>query len=128
MLPVGIVGDCNNPLIVYQEQMLPRVGRSHKYKIILSSSRVSIKWLNVVLDLNGILCVCQEKRLMPRGQAYVDGSRPHSNIVSYLVGPKAVFICSSYQRFLRELSNMADITIRSSMKVTTTKSVCNLHN
>jgi hypothetical protein len=82
--------------------------------------------LNVVLDLNGILCVCQEKRLMPRAQAYVDGSRPHSNTVPYLVGPKTIFICMSWQRFFRELGNVANITKWSSMRVTTAKSLCDI--
>jgi hypothetical protein len=47
-----------------------------------------MKWLNVVLDLNEIFCICQDKRLMPKDQAYVDGSRPHSGIVPYFVGPR----------------------------------------
>jgi hypothetical protein len=52
-----------------------------------------MKWQNIVLDLNGILCVCQEKRLMAHDQAYVDGSRSHSGTVPYFVGPKAIFVC-----------------------------------
>ena len=31
-----------------------------------SPSRVVSRWLNVVLDLNGILCVCVEYRFLPR--------------------------------------------------------------
>jgi hypothetical protein len=91
--------------------MLLQTGRSHKYEIIPFPSRVNIKWLNLVLNLNGILCVCQDKRLMSKGQAYMDGSRPHSSTISYLIGTKAVFIHSSYQRFFRKLGNVADITI-----------------
>jgi hypothetical protein len=72
--------------------MLLQTGRSHKYEIIPFPSRVNIKWLNLVLNLNGILCVCQDKRLMSKGQAYMDGSRPHSSTISYLIGTKAVFI------------------------------------
>jgi hypothetical protein len=34
------------------------VGGSFDYKIIPSPSRADMKWLNVVLDLNGILCIC----------------------------------------------------------------------
>jgi hypothetical protein len=63
---------------------------------------------------------------MPTGQAYVDGSRPHFDIVPYLVGPKAIFVCLSCQRFLRELSNLADITIWNSMRVATAKAICDL--
>ena len=84
------------------------------------------KWLNVVLDLNGILCVCLEARLMPRGQAYVVGKKPHSGTVPFRAGPKAVYIRPSCQRFLTELGNVADITIWSSMRVSTVKSVCDL--
>jgi hypothetical protein len=85
-----------------------------------------MKWLNVVLDLNGILCVCLEARLMPRDQAYVVGNKPHSGTVPFLAGPKAVYIRPSCQRFLTELGNVADITIWSSMRVATVKSVCDL--
>ena len=53
--------------------MLLQVGGSYNHKIIPFLSRANIKSLNVVLDLNGILCVCQEKRLMPKSQAYKDG-------------------------------------------------------
>jgi hypothetical protein len=85
-----------------------------------------MKWLNVVLDLNGILCVCLEERLLPRGQTYVVGKKPHSGTVPFLVGPKAVYIRPSYKRFLTEFGNVADITIWSSMRVSTVKSVCDL--
>ena len=83
-----------------------------------------MKWLNVVMDLNGILCVCLDERLMPQGQAYVVSKKPHSGIVPFLVGPKAVYIRPSCNKFLIELGNVADITIWSSMRVSTVKSVC----
>jgi hypothetical protein len=73
--------------------MLSQAGGNHNYKIIPSSSKANMKWQNIVLDLNGILCVCQEKRLMAHDQAYVDGSRSHSGTVPYFVGPKAIFVC-----------------------------------
>jgi hypothetical protein len=56
----------------------------------------------------------------------VVGKKPHSSTVPFLVGPKAVYICPSCKRFLTELGNVADITIWSSMRVSTVKSVCNL--
>jgi hypothetical protein len=96
------------------------------YKIIPSPSRANMKWLNVVLDLNGILCVCQEQRLMPRGRTYVVGDLPHSSNVWHLVGKKVVFVQLSCRRFFRELGNVADITIWSSMVVAIAKSVCDL--
>jgi hypothetical protein len=106
--------------------MLSRTGGNHGHKIIPSVSRANLKWLNVVLDLHGLLCVCREKWLIPRGQVYVDGSRPHSASVPYLIGSKAVYIRLSCERFFRELGNVANITIWSSMRVTTAKSICDL--
>jgi hypothetical protein len=47
--------------------MTRQAGGSHKYKINPFLSRANIKWLKVVLDLNGILFVCLEERLMLRG-------------------------------------------------------------
>jgi hypothetical protein len=72
-----------------------QVGGNFDHKIIPSPSRANMKWLNVVLDLNGILCVCLEERLMPRGTAYVVGDLPHSSNVLHLVGKKPVFVCPS---------------------------------
>jgi hypothetical protein len=91
--------------------MLPQAGGRYNHKITPSPSRSNVNWLNLVLDLNGILCICQEKRLMPKEHAYVDSSRPHFSTFSYFLGPKAIFDCLSYQRFLRKHDNVADITI-----------------
>ena len=63
---------------------------------------------------------------MPQGQMYVVGKKPHFDIVPFLVGPKVVYICPSCKRFLIELGNVANITIWSSMRVSTVKSVCDL--
>ena len=82
-----------------------------------------MKWLNVVMDLNRILCVCLKERLLPRGQMYVVGKKPHFGTVPFLVGPKTVYVCPSYKRFLTELGNVANITIWSSMRVSTVKSI-----
>ena len=54
------------------------------------------------------------------------GKKPYSDTVPFLVGPKAVYICLSYKRFLIELGNVADITIWSSIRVSTVKFVCGL--
>ena len=63
---------------------------------------------------------------MSRGQAYVVGKKPHSGTIPFLVGPKVVYIHLSCQRFLIELGNMVDITIWSSMRVSTVKFVYDL--
>ena len=106
--------------------MLPQAHGSDEHRNIPSISRTITKWLNVVLVLNGILCVCLEARLMPQGQAYVVGKKPYSSTVPFLTSPKAVYIGPSCQRFLIELGNVADITTWSSMRVSTVKSVCDL--
>jgi hypothetical protein len=100
-----------------------QAGGGLNQKIIPSPSRTNLKWLNVVLDLNGILCICQEERLMPRRTVYVIGDLLHSSNVPRCVGKKIVFVCPSCRRFLRELSNVADITIWSSMVIASIKSV-----
>ena len=105
--------------------MSQQVGGGFDHKIILSQSKANMKCLNVVLELNGILCVCQEEQLMLSGTAYVVSDLPHSNNVLHLVGKKIVFVCLSCQRFLRELGNVASITIWSSMRVAIVKFVYN---
>ena len=75
------------------EQIILQVDGSNKYKNIPSISRPIMKWLNVVFDLNGILCVCLKERLMPRGQMSVVDKKPYLGTVPFLVGPKAVYIC-----------------------------------
>ena len=54
------------------------------------------------------------------------GNKPHFDIVPYLVGPKAGYVRLSCGRFLRKLGNVADITIWSSMRVSTVKSFCDI--
>ena len=52
------------------------------------------KWINVVLDLNGILCVCEDwksKGLSHKKLRHF--SQPHSATEPALVGPKAVWVC-----------------------------------
>ena len=63
---------------------------------------------------------------MPQGHAYMVGKKPHFGTIPFLVGPKAVYICPSCKRFLTELGNVVDITIWSSMRVSTIKFVCHL--
>lgn len=46
------------------------------------------KWLNIVLDLNGILCVCEDAKLNGSSRKIVDAKQPHYAITPALVGPK----------------------------------------
>ena len=61
-------------------------------RIIPSSSRVVSRWLNVVLDLNGILCVCAEYRFLPKIALWNLKSAPHSSLVPSKIGPKEVYV------------------------------------
>jgi hypothetical protein len=56
----------------------------------------------------------------------VVGKKPHFGTILFLVGRKAVYICPSCKRFLTEFGNVANITIWSSMRVSTVKFVCDL--
>ena len=88
-------------------------------------SSVVGRWLNVILDLNGILCVCLEQRHMAKDQVYNDISQPHSSVLPTVVSPKAVYVRPHCLDFLRELSLVAYVSVWSSMVTTTTKLICN---
>ena len=88
-------------------------------------SRVVGRWLNVILDLNGILCVSKERRFLPKDQVYNLVSNAHSSVLPAAVGPKAVFVRPHCLDFLRELNLIANVSVWSSMALTTTKSICN---
>ena len=82
------------------------------------------RWLNIILDLNGILCVCKERRYLPKEQLYNDLSQPHSAVLPAVVGPKAVYVRPHCQPFLRELALIAYISVWSSMANSTTRLIC----
>ena len=63
---------------------------------------------------------------MPWRQTYVVGKKPHSNTIPFFVGPKAIYVSPSCKKFLIELSNVANITIWSALKISTIKSICDL--
>jgi hypothetical protein len=79
------------------------------------------KWLNIVLDINGILCHCMEKAGMSRMPFVYDVKQEiHSSTVPTIVGPKVVFTRPGLFEFLIEISNfVACIIIWSSMKRST---------
>ncbi len=89
-----------------------------------SPSSTNLKWLNVVLDLNGVLCVCEEKKFRPHGQRYLDSKDLHSATIPAAIGPKAVFVRPGCAKFLRDLAQFAHITIWSSMMKNTTEQIC----
>ena len=93
-------------------------------KIFPSPSRAVSRWLNVVLDLNGILCVCEDYRYLPKIHSWNLESNPHSSSVPAKIGPKAVYVRSSCSRFLSAMSDFADIIVWSSMRKPTTRKIC----
>ena len=80
------------------------------------------RWLNVVLDLNGILCAC-ERAWEAKGFRNYDFSK-HSGTIPTKVGPKLVRVRPGCSEFLTKLSKFAYITIWSSMMACTTSQIC----
>ncbi|KAG0594754.1 hypothetical protein M758_UG106300, partial [Ceratodon purpureus] len=79
-------------------------------------------WLNVVLDLNGILCSSTPN--WP-GKSFVSHDLSiHSTSKPAVVGPKLVCVRPNCADFLRRLSTFATITVWSSIKTSTTKMIC----
>ena len=69
-----------------------------------------------MLDLNGVLCVSEERRFMPKGQRFAVGAGCHSATLPSIIGPKAVYVRPNCSLFLRAVSEFADITVWSSMR------------
>ncbi|CAA9589412.1 hypothetical protein AVDCRST_MAG81-4655 [uncultured Synechococcales cyanobacterium] len=82
--------------------------------------RSSPRWLNVVFDLNGILCACEEFRFRDSKLRFRNDKAPHSSTVPAHVGPKLVWVRPGCNAFLDALSMFATISIWSSMKLSTT--------
>jgi hypothetical protein len=85
------------------------------------------KWLNIVLDINSILCYCMEKA-MTRGMLFVNDESYkqgiHSPTVPTIVGPKAVFTRPSLHEFFTTISKFAArVLIWSSMKRSTVEKI-----
>jgi hypothetical protein len=76
------------------------------------------KWLNVILDINGILYHCMEKKAVNR-MPFVNSVQQgiHSSTVPTIVGPNEVFTRPGLHEFLSEISKFAaKVIIWSSMK------------
>ena len=66
------------------------------------------KWLNIILDINGILCHCMEKTRTSKITFVYDVKHGiHSSTVPTIVGPKAIFTCPSLLKFLTKISKFA---------------------
>jgi hypothetical protein len=89
-----------------------------KSSVVLTSTS---KWLNIILDINDILCHCMEKAAT-RGMFFVNDVKQgiHSPTVPTIVGPKAVFTHPGLLEFLTAISEFtAHVLIWSSMKMST---------
>jgi hypothetical protein len=89
--------------------------RNEKLSVVSTSPP---KWLNIVLDINGILCHCMEKAATNK-MAFVNDVKDgiHSSTIPTIVGPKAVFTRPSLLEFLTAISEFAArVFIWSSMK------------
>ena len=76
------------------------------------------KWLNIVLDINGILCHCMEKAGMSKMPFVYDVEHGiHLSTVPTIVVSKGVYTCLGLLKFLTEISKFtAHIVIWNSMK------------
>lgn len=83
------------------------------------------RWLNIVLDINGILCHCTEKAKASKYPCVYDVKHGiHSSTVATIVGPKAVYTRPGLLNFLTEISKFAArIVIWSSMKKSTVEKI-----
>ena len=84
-------------------------------------SRPSSKWLNIVLDLNGVLYQCVEKFGASRhGQTFCEDQHVYSLWIPTLVGPKGMYCRPRVREFLCFISGFAAwVVVWGSMKRTT---------
>ena len=80
-------------------------------------ARPSSKWLNVVLNLNGVLCQCvQRSAAIQHGHTFCEDQHLYSSEIPTLVGPKGVYCRPRVQEFLCFIGDFAaHIVIWSSM-------------
>ena len=83
--------------------------------------RPSSKWLNIVLDLNGVLCQCVERSSARRhGRTLREDEHVYSLRIPTLVGPKGVYSRPHVCEFLCFISSFtARVVVWSSMKRST---------
>ena len=72
--------------------------------------------MNIILDLNGFLCVTEDWKSNGRGNVYNPLSELHSPAIGAKVGPKAVTVRPNCSAFLRELGKIAFVSVWSSKK------------
>ena len=100
------------------------MGGDEVERITPSPLRAVNRWLNVVPDLNGILCVCIEYKFLPRITAWNPESALHSSSIPARIGPKVVYVSPLCSTFLNALSSFANIIVWSSMYKLTIQKIC----
>jgi len=70
-------------------------------------SRVAQKWLNVVLDLNEILCVYEDIKSKGWYSNIGESSKAHFAVVPIIVGKKEIYVRPNCIEFLSELEKIA---------------------
>ena len=70
-----------------------------------------------MLDLNGILCVCEDWKSNRSTKQYNNSSALHSATIGAIVGMKVVYVHPNCLSFLEELGKIASISVWSSMKI-----------
>ena len=72
--------------------------------------------MNIVLDLNGLLCVTEDWKSKGPGKVYNPLSEPPFVRIGAKVGPKAITVRCKCFTFLRELLKIAFVSVWSSIK------------
>ena len=91
----------------------------------IESTNPKPKWLNIVLDINGILYHCMDKKATKR-MLFVNSmhQRIYSSTAPTIVGLKAIFMWPSLLEFFTAISKfVARVIIWSSLKKSTIKEI-----
>jgi len=74
-------------------------------------SKVTKKWFNVVLDLNGFLYVCKDAKSKGWSRHVGDLKQPQSTTILVVVGLKVVYVCPNSVDILCNLEYIAFILV-----------------
>ncbi len=106
-------------LLVLSQDGLPR-------SMSVVPNKRPLKWLNLVLDLNGILCVTGSASAILRGswKCSLRNQKNFSSTALAMIGSKAVYIRSGLRDFLVEMRKFVNsVVIWSSMKESTAEAI-----
>lgn len=109
-------------LLYIQVSDAPVTDLSSREQIGFIPREICRAWLNVVIDLNGIICHCSPS-WEAKGSRNRD-LRVHSATLPTVVGKKLVWVRPGCKDFLSQLSAFATITVWSSMMTSSTTAIC----